>query len=203
MLLTTILTGVGLSQMNKDAQPEAKVKKIRARFKIAEGPLVTKTYKKLGISISLPKDVLDVTVWSQNQYQRDTGSKMLEFKLAVFEPPMFSGLEISTIWIGYVNVFTSEQLRDWNASGYELPAWTNIKGEAAKSESFDLIQTQTKPEQRVGYDQKNFRIDRKAKDGRVLMATINRCEYTIQTGARERDLLMITNILQSVKFLEP
>ena len=184
-------------------QPRAKGKKIRDRFKIAEGPLVTKTYRKLGISISLPKDVLDVMVWSQNWYQRDTGRKMLGFYLGKTEPPIFSGVEIITIWSGDVNVFTPEQFREWNASGYELMGWTNITSGSAKSEPFDRIETQTDSAQFVGYDRNNFRIARKAKDGRVLIAIISRRDYTIQTGARERDLLMITNILQSVKFLEP
>lgn len=203
MLLTTILTGVGLSEEKDDVRPKAKTKLIQSKLKIAEGRLVTKTYRKLGISVSLPKDVLEATAWSQNWFQRDTGSKELSFSLAIIEPPLFSGVENMTIWSGNVNVFTPEQLREWNSSRTALLGWTNITSGSAKSEPFDRIETQTDSAQYVGYDRNSFRIARKGKDGCVLIAIIRRCEYTIQTGARERDLLLITNILQSVKFLEP
>ena len=154
--------------------PSQKIPVIR----FADGELVVRRYKKLGITAALPQNVMDLSVWSQRWYQRETGHKTLSFVLgkALTRP------DETPFWTGSVNVYDA-----------------NADVESRSFSHSDTILIESLSYQRLGWDQKVFLFERRAEDGRRLRASITYAEYGGQLR-KESDLNMITNILQSVSF---
>src|SRR5258705_276249 len=93
--------------------------KLYSKVKAATGPLRNRTYRKLGIAVSLPTDTLDVTAWGQSWYRKERGMRNLDFLLAKVEAKPRYGIEDGTLCSGYINVFTAEEFAAWKASGHE------------------------------------------------------------------------------------
>jgi hypothetical protein len=162
-------------------------------------------FAKLGIAMMLPQETINKRIDDGRSWQDTYGCKTLRFSLVRVPMSQYNRGDLNAI-AGHVNVYTHPQYLQWTRSpsslleGGELilrgGGWTWTTAD----EQFDVIETRDSGTNVWGLTQTTYRIDRKAKDGRVLQAMITRMDYTDDVTIREQDLTTITNVLNSVHF---
>ena len=174
----------------------------------ATGELVTRIFTKAGISVDLPQDVFRVRVETGRQWQDLYGCKTITFILARVSMAQYNRGDLNPI-AGHVNVYSPEQYAHWVETpsaileGGELIFRNGKASWSREDEQFDRLQVHEGVKNAWGLTQTTYRIDRRAPDGRVFQAMVTRMDYTEDLGVQERDTALITNILQSVQFIEP
>lgn len=175
-----------------------------SNLKIADGKLKLMSFRKAGIAVLLPKDVMDVEVWLSDDENK---SSTIFFVLSKVPLARYN-IGDTPIIGGHVNVLTPEQYLDWKASpdalreGGELIYRDGKWGWDESDEIFDTLQVHESPENKYGLAQTVYRIDHQAPDGRVFQAMITRMDYTDNEAVISDQVGLITNILNSVKFIK-
>lgn len=174
------------------------------KIKIAEGKLKMREFRKGGVFILLPKDVMDVEIWQSDDVNK---SSTIFFVLSKVPLAKYN-IGDTAIVGGHINVLTPEQYLDWKASpdslreGGELIYKDGKWGWDETDEIFDTLQVHDSPENKYGLFQTVYRMDHKAPDGRVFQAMITRMHYTDNQSVIDEEVTLITNILNSVRFIK-
>lgn len=173
----------------------------------SKDPLVLVRYKQLGIQVAFPADILKKEICNSRMWQDTFYCQTLRFVLA--RAPNAGGdrgdLEVLA---GHINVYAPQQYQRWmvtpgeNLEGGELIDKGGRWKWSKEDEKFDVLQTFDACDNSWGLMQETYRLDRKASDGRVLQAMITRMHYTEDQKIIDREIMTITNILNSVRFIQ-
>lgn len=173
--------------------------------------LQTRKFKKAGISLLMPKGAFDVGTWGNPTWLEkvsdpyaNTESRGVHFTLVELSPRSLF-LEPSNLCTASFEVYTPEDLR---AAGRSLESLDRLppapsSDSATAAISFGPITAKPYSGQIAGLDAKYFQIVGRSRDGRVVYGRVTRAEYTSNEKAIARDLNTVTNILTSVRFLDP
>lgn len=171
------------------------------KLKVAEGKLTVRMFREVGVSVLLPKDVMDVEVWQSDDVNKSSTIFFVLNKVSLAK----YNIGDTAIVGGHINVLTTEQYSDWKASpdalreGGELIYKNGTWGWSEADEIFDTLQVHESPENKHGLAQTVYRLDHKAADGRVFQAMITRMHYTDNQAVIDQEVRLITNILNSVR----
>lgn len=161
----------------------------------ADGEMDRRLIKKLGISLELPDDVMNVSVEADRWLEKTYGVKLLSFVL--MKLPTGTNLGDLRFLSGYVMIYPG-------MSKYEetLQNGNMMYGAAVGMPrlGFDTLFDYDLGEELFHWDQRVYRVDRRAPDGRALQAVIIRCEYGADETERKRELDQTERILRSVRF---
>jgi hypothetical protein len=171
------------------------------KIEIADGEMQRKNYTKFGVSIVLPKDLMNKMEWVDKEQDKQS---YFEFVIKKVSMAKYNLGDMEIIG-GHVNVFSPEQYAHWR----EFP-WDNDgelfyrKGRwvwTVQDEVFDKLQVYDIP-RKWGEEETVYRLDHKAADGRVFQAIILRMHYTDNQSVIDEEVTLITNILNSVRFIK-
>jgi hypothetical protein len=172
---------------------------------ISDGKLKPHEYKRLGIGIDLPNDLIEEKVGYDQGWQDFYRCKNLVFVIARV-PIRLPDYNHADLIRGHVNVYSPEQYARWQRlssakwEGGEL-VFSNGMWRAGP-EIFDTMLIRATPETKIGLTQTIYRIDRKNEDGLVLQAMITKATFTADPDKGKLYIERITNILNSVHFLK-
>lgn len=215
ILVASLMVVITLTSCNLDtaeiSDPNQLGETVNA--KIARGGLIKRDFKKIGVTLMLPSDVLDCRIEVSKRWQDIYGRKSLSFVICKIPMSKYNRADAGIIK-GHVSLFSPEQYSAWKEvpsgifEGGELYFKDGRWGWSADDEKFDTLLTHVEKEGMglnqtvLGLDQTVYRMDRQSTDGMVFQAMITRAHYTENKEQIEQDVNLITNILYSVKFLE-
>lgn len=172
------------------------------------GELEVRTFKRVGISIAIPSDAMDVMSDHDRRWIEIYGRKCVSFVLAKVPMHMYNTDDMLCL-AGHASVFSPLQYQEWKRSpsdvkeGGEQILRKGVYNWTAADEHFDTIQVYDIPNGRWGLPSTVYRLDRRSEDGRVFQAMITRLHYVNDSQFVKKQETLITNILFSVRFLVP
>jgi hypothetical protein len=159
-----------------------------------------KRFKKLGISLELPGNVIDLDTNSNREYQRGFGCTSVSFQLMRLAP---RGSESGPLMWGEVQIYDPQQeityqKEKFNSQGYK--AYVGVENRRI-TKCDTVVKLDTPLTNRFGYRQKIYRLDHKDKaSGKAFRASIVRASYADNPAVNQSDEALITRIMKSIRF---
>lgn len=166
--------------------------------------LMKRSYRKLGFSLLLPKDLIYEKVYSDKRWRSLYDCRTVRFVIAHAANAGWDSADINVVE-GHVNVYSSSEYKAWLKSpgsifeGGETIKKNGVFDWSKEDEIFDNMQKHAECINRWGLKQTTYRMDRKSPDGRVIQAMITRMDYTTDMTIKKNEIAIISNILNSVK----
>lgn len=159
-----------------------------------------KRVNRLGISLELPANVIDLENDSNQEHQRVFGCKSVRFQLMRLAP---EGAESGPLMWGEVRIYDPQQELAYQKTKYNSDAYKAYVGvENRRITRQDVVvKLDTSLKNRFGYSQKIYRLDHKdSASGSAFRASIIRASYASRDSINQGDEELITQILKSIRF---